>query len=296
MDSSLGFCPLSGNGKMMRRISSSTSKSTSSSTSLNLKASDILARARKAAGQPAEEEEEEPPQIFADEILDDMQQALLTLEDRIKGGPGCLSVQDVNLLEQRLDRIIFEMNDFMINGNEFAQPINPKPADAVATATTTTTATATTTTSAPVTTTVQASAAAPASPGYDTTAAPVSPGYAAAAAPVSPGYAAAAPVSPVATSATAAGVPTVTSLGPAQGDPTYQHNPEEGSPYEGKGGLGLASGTANTWIIDGMDEMTGEEYRAALQESVSRRQAERRKTRPNLGNLQSNNYLDSLSR
>jgi len=45
---------------------------------------------------------------------------------------------------------------------------------------------------------------------------------------------------------------------------------EEGEEYDGTGGLGLAKGTVNTYVLPGMDEMTGEEYRAALQASVIR--------------------------
>ena len=80
-------------------------------------------------------------------------------------------------------------------------------------------------------------------------------------------------------------------------DPPYvhEHNPEEGSKYDGKGGLGLAKGTANTYIIDGMDEMSPEEYRKKLQESISGRQQKRRSS-GQVGNLMSNNYLNNLNR
>lgn len=75
---------------------------------------------------------------------------------------------------------------------------------------------------------------------------------------------------------------------------TYnEHNDEEGEAYVGKGGLGLAKGTANTYIIDGMDEMSPEEYRAALQESISGRQSKRRSSGL-VGNMSSNNYLNNI--
>jgi len=86
---------------------------------------------------------------------------------------------------------------------------------------------------------------------------------------------------------------TLTDLPPAAGPLDPEYNPEEGSAYVGKGGLGLAAGTTNTWVIDGMDEMTGEEYRQALQEQVSARQSMRRSD-GTTGNLSSNNYLDNL--
>jgi len=72
-----------------------------------------------------------------------------------------------------------------------------------------------------------------------------------------------------------------------------EHNDEEGEAYAGKGGLGLAKGTANTYIIDGMDEMSPEEYRAALQESISGRQSKRRSSGI-VGNMSSNNYLNNI--
>ena len=87
--------------------------------------------------------------------------------------------------------------------------------------------------------------------------------------------------------------PLVENLPAATGPAEVPHNSEEGSEYDGTGGMGLANGTTNTWVIPGMDEMTGEEYRKALQESVSDRQS-RRKAGDIVGNMQSNNYLDSL--
>ena len=57
----------------------------------------------------------------------------------------------------------------------------------------------------------------------------------------------------------------------------HVHNEEEGAAYAGKGGMGLATDTANTYLIDGMDEMTPEEYRAALQETISARQRNRKR-------------------
>ena len=85
---------------------------------------------------------------------------------------------------------------------------------------------------------------------------------------------------------------------PAAPDPTsiasvLNNNNEEGEEYNGEGGFGLAKGTANTWNLEGMDEMSPEEYRDALQKSVSDRQS-RRRADGTTGNLSSNNYLDNL--
>jgi len=93
--------------------------------------------------------------------------------------------------------------------------------------------------------------------------------------------------------------PAVAPAAPGQElDPTdianvLNSNNEEGEEYNGEGGLGLAKGTVNTWNIEGMDEMSPEEYRDALQQSVSNRQTRRREDGVT-GNLSSNNYLDNL--
>jgi hypothetical protein len=59
--------------------------------------------------------------------------------------------------------------------------------------------------------------------------------------------------------------------------------------------MGLAKGTANTYIIPGMDEMTPEEYRKALQKSVSDRQSRRHGSRGGVvGNRAALQYLDTL--
>ncbi len=75
---------------------------------------------------------------------------------------------------------------------------------------------------------------------------------------------------------------------------------DEGPAYSGEGGFGLARGTTNTYVIPGMDEMSPEEYRAKLQESISARQAKRReeslKRRGGvIGNMSSSGYLANLS-
>jgi len=68
---------------------------------------------------------------------------------------------------------------------------------------------------------------------------------------------------------------------------------DEGPAYTGKGGMGLASGTKNTYVIEGMDEMSPEEYREALQGSISARQDKRRET-GTFGNMSSENYLSAI--
>lgn len=72
---------------------------------------------------------------------------------------------------------------------------------------------------------------------------------------------------------------------------------DDGPAYDGQGGFGLARGTKNTYVIPGMDEMSPEEYRQKLQESISARQAKRREEAIKsgvIGNRSSNGYLDTL--
>jgi len=70
---------------------------------------------------------------------------------------------------------------------------------------------------------------------------------------------------------------------------------DEGPKWDGKGGMGMAKGTRSTYVIPGMEEMTGEEYRKALQKSVSDRQEQRRKTKGGVvGNRAGHDYLASL--
>jgi hypothetical protein len=77
-------------------------------------AAERLRKAREAAGVKENDEE----QIFSDDLLLDFQQALLSLEKRVKEGPGSLRSDEVAVLEGRLNNIINEMNEYMANGGE----------------------------------------------------------------------------------------------------------------------------------------------------------------------------------
>jgi hypothetical protein len=81
-----------------------------------------------------------------------------------------------------------------------------------------------------------------------------------------------------------------------EGNPVVQDTSlDEGPAYTGTGGMGLAKGTANTYVIEGMEEMTGPEYRKALQKSVSDRQELRRQSREGVvGNRAAHDYLKDL--
>ncbi len=113
----------------------------------------------------------------------------------------------------------------------------------------------------------------------------------------SPAPVATQPVAPAAsTPAPATPAPATTESGYGTTDTSL----DEGPAFDGKG-YGLAKGTANTYALPGMEEMSAEEYRAKLQESISARQALRRqeslKARDGkIGNANSQSYLDGLSK
>lgn len=70
---------------------------------------------------------------------------------------------------------------------------------------------------------------------------------------------------------------------------------EEGPAYSPAGGQGsLPKDTTNTYIIPGMDEMSPEEYRVALQKSISDRQSKRHSSGL-YGNRNTWDYLNNLS-
>eukprot|EP00980_Cylindrotheca_fusiformis_P028374 scaffold22596_cov131-Cylindrotheca_fusiformis.AAC.3 len=191
----------------------------------SLSAADILARARKAAGVPEDAAEEEGPKLFDDDLVDDMQQVLLTLEKRVKEGPGSVSLLEVEEFQAMTGRILNDMKEKEATRlSELASGSSPVV-------------------------------------------------------PAKPAIASAAP-------------PTVSA--PVQMASSNAITDEEGPAYDGKGGMGLAQGTVNTWVIPGMDEMSPEEYQAAIQKSVSDRQAKRKETGI-YGNRATNDYLNDLN-
>lgn len=209
------------NGRNVALFESSEAQPEKKSTA----AADILAKARKAAGIP---DEEEAPKIFEDDLLADMQQMLLTLEKRVRDGPGSVSLLEVEELQARSNRVLVDMKakeTDRLNGVGSAAPPAAMPI-----------------------------AAAPA-----------------------------APPAVVATQAT-----------PAPEEVKTVVMGEDGPEYDGSGGMGLAQGTANTYIIPGMDEMSPEEYRDALQKSISARQSNRHRDGIT-GNRATWDYLNYLS-
>eukprot|EP00588_Corethron_pennatum_P009402 CAMPEP_0194278756 /NCGR_PEP_ID=MMETSP0169-20130528/12029_1 /TAXON_ID=218684 /ORGANISM="Corethron pennatum, Strain L29A3" /LENGTH=254 /DNA_ID=CAMNT_0039023015 /DNA_START=53 /DNA_END=817 /DNA_ORIENTATION=+ len=191
-----------------------------------LTAGDIIARARKAVGAP---QEEAPPPVFEDEsILDDIKSILMTLENRIKSGPGSIDRKEVNELAAAVDRVKDEMVSFA------PPPSAPSVVDVT-----------------------------PPAPSIS---------------PATPPAQSVSPPSPSSDS-----------------EDSQETNDEFGADYAGRGGLGMARDTKSTYLIPGMEEMNPEEYRAALQKSVSARQEERRKAfNGKIGNRAGHQYLEQL--
>mmetsp|Transcript_1685 Transcript_1685/g.2955 ORF Transcript_1685/g.2955 Transcript_1685/m.2955 type:complete len:260 (-) Transcript_1685:1204-1983(-) len=69
---------------------------------------------------------------------------------------------------------------------------------------------------------------------------------------------------------------------------------DEGPAYDGTGGLGLAKETINTYVIDGMDEMSPEEYQEAMRQRIIRTQKHRRVS-GGVGNRSSLDYMNFLN-
>jgi hypothetical protein len=88
-----------------------------------------------------------------------------------------------------------------------------------------------------------------------------------------------------------------TSIGSVQAGPKVidMDTPsDEGAEYNGRGGMGQAADTTNTYIIPGMDEMSPDEYQRELQRSVIERQAQRKRSGVT-GNRSSWDYLNQLT-
>ena len=179
-------------------------------------ANEFLAQAREKVGMP------EPMKLFDDDLLDDMQQVLLTMEKRAKE-KSPLSLLEVEELEARFARIMDEMKR-----NQHLKPSRPLRQTAVAVE--------------------EQQQQQQQSAAHSTS---------------------------------------------VQANNKVIINDEEGPAFDGDGGMGQPRGTVNTYVIQGMDEMSPEEYRNALQQSVIERQKQRRQGGV-LGNRSSKDYLSTL--
>lgn len=92
-------------------------------TSLSMSASppeDFMKRSQKV--KSVLEDDEKPPKLFEDDLLEDMRESLLKLETRVKGGPGSLSMEEVDEFEAATQRILKEMKEFNASGGNTSPP------------------------------------------------------------------------------------------------------------------------------------------------------------------------------
>lgn len=241
-----------------------------------LTAADILSRARKSVGMSADDEPENSPVVllFENHVLQDIQKTLFTLEKRVKNGPRSLSIDEINELEAASDRIIHDMKTYT-ESQKNIQPSskqNNEPnisSDVIL--------------ESPTSLIMPRSSTIPNR--VDDILSPYS---------VSPAFQKRTVIEQQIQQDAHAAVDTF--LNQLSSTSTDDNNENDDGPkYNGRGGFGLASGTRNTYFIPGMDEMSPEEYRDALQKSVSDRQA-LRKERGIVGNRSSQNYLDQLGK
>lgn len=81
---------------------------------------EVFARAAQQRMIADQEEQAPPPMLFDEDMLMDMQAALLLMERRVTEGPGSLSLLEVDQLNAQLSKIVTEMKQ-----NEHKRPARP---------------------------------------------------------------------------------------------------------------------------------------------------------------------------
>ena len=235
-----------------------------------LTAADVMAKSKSTAPSTSTEDSQAPPQLFAEAIYDDFQSSLLLLEKRIKSGRSSLSVHEVQQFEEQTARIVREMNEYMNDPVGMSERIQRGYDN------------------------IQVGVAAPAADEESTDATFIStlPVAAVSSAAVLSSSSFPAPpppsianINPPALESESTSIINNNSNNnnsdettKADGDNNNrkEKGEEEIDGDEEYAGFGLARGTTNTYAIPGMDEMSPEEYREKLQETISARQASTR--------------------
>lgn len=233
-----------------------------------LTAADVVAKSKSAPGSddPAAPGVQEAPKIFSEAIYDDFQSSLLLLEKRVRDGAGSLGPDEVSKFEEETDRIVREMRDYMADPEGCGERIRKGYESGV---------------EIDVTAKEEEEEPKLSEPSATKTTIELEPTIAA--------YDAPPKIAPTAVNESPP--PVAATPPPAARD--------DDAPSEDSVTFGMARGTANTFIIPGMDEMSPEEYRAKLQETVSAHQAHRRRqslaaNQGKIGNANSQSYLESL--
>jgi len=211
-----------------------------------LTAADVMAKSKSSqssasnndAAAAAAAVQTDAPQIFAPAIYDDFQSALLLLEKRISSGPSSLTQLEFQQFEEQTSRIVVEMKEYLNDPVGRGEAIRKGYQQVVVenTADATTTSMTITPPSTPIATTSATTATAISTP------------------------------TPLETS-------TIINQVQDANNNNNIVNPEAGTEAnEDYTNFGLARGTTNTYVIPGMEEMSPEEYRSKLQETISARQ------------------------
>jgi hypothetical protein len=225
----------------------------------------IILRAKLSADEAAERmqqqqrdrevmEQEQPPSLFEPKLVAEMNAAYNILEKRVLEGPGSLQESEIDELEVRFQKIILEMK---LNEHN-----RPKKASTISRDGT---GGATIIDAAPMSTIrKQQQNGVSLQQQHQPTSAPSE-------------------------SLSSYKIPNSV----RQATDTSQD--DDGVPeYDGTGGMGQPRGTVNTYAIEGMEEMSSDEYMAALQDRVINTQRERRRS-GQAGSRGSWSYLNSLS-
>ena len=211
-----------------------------------LTAADVMAKSKSSQSSASNNDaaaaavQTDAPQIFAPAIYDDFQSALLLLEKRISSGPSSLTQLEFQQFEEQTSRIVVEMKEYLDDPVGRGEAIRKGYQQQVVVenaADATTTSMTITPPSTPIATTSATTATAIPTP------------------------------TPLETSTI------INQVQDANNNNNNIVNPEAGTEAnEDYTNFGLARGTTNTYVIPGMEEMSPEEYRSKLQETISARQ------------------------
>ena len=221
--------------------------------------------------------------LFDEALLADMEGCLNALEKRVKNGPGALTVAEVGEFEAAASRVLADMKDA---SGELPERLGPGARKAAAEE-----AAARAAEQADLAGDSKEEIEAKARAAYEkvqegkeridtSTTLPPAP------APV------AAPAAVTTTAAPPVSVPV--DIPVLKTKEVIDTSNDDGPAWDGKGGLGLSRGTKNTYLIDGMDEMTPEEYQEALAQRIIKEQKVRRMT-GSAGNRGTWDYLNYLN-
>lgn len=243
------------------------------------------------------EPEAPPPKLFSDDLLADMQHCLLTLEKRVKEGPGSLNHAEIDSFAMASARVLNDMKSMSVSEQRMKPGERQARAEAAAAA-----AAVQAENEGKSPAEIEAIAKAALDAAFASMIPPPVVAAPAAATPASSDpkidamgrivtTPSTSPPPAVQDSATTT-APLLTTL---TNPKPYDDNESEGPAYDGTG-FGVAKGTANTYVIEGMDEMTAEEYQEALSQQVIERARKRRYGLGGAhGNRQTLDYMNSLS-